>query len=185
MTYLGQHGYPVPRVFDAHESDIVMSRIDGPTMLDALRAREIREGSAGEMLAGLHNQLHRLPAERSRDSTTRVLHLDLHPGNVILGPNGPVVVDWRNAMEGSPHLDVGITAVILAQAAVGDSRRTASIRELLIAFLADVETDPITMIDDALSIRGADPNLTSGEVDLLSMAGDFVRDLAARSTTIE
>ena len=31
------------------------------------------------------------------DGGDRLLHLDLHPLNVIMSPNGPVVIDWPNA----------------------------------------------------------------------------------------
>ena len=30
---------------------------------------------------------------------------------------GPVVIDWRNATDGAPDLDVALSAVILAQVA--------------------------------------------------------------------
>ncbi len=33
-------------------------------------------------------------------------HGDLHPGNVVLGPDGPVVLDWFDAARGDPEIDV-------------------------------------------------------------------------------
>lgn len=50
----------------------------------------------------------------------RVLHLDLHPNNVLLGPSGPMLIDWRNTTEGAPDIEVAVSALILAQVAVGD-----------------------------------------------------------------
>ncbi len=47
----------------------------------------------------------------------RLLHLDLHPGNVILGPSGPVVIDWTNAPVGDPAVDAALTWVILRSGA--------------------------------------------------------------------
>jgi len=35
-----------------------------------------------------------------------LLHGDLHPGNVLLGPDGPVVIDWFDAAIGHPVADV-------------------------------------------------------------------------------
>ena len=42
----------------------------------------------------------------------RLLHLDLHPENVILSPSGPVVIDWANSRRGHAALDVALTWVI-------------------------------------------------------------------------
>ena len=176
MRYLSSCGYPVPAVYDAHGADVVMERIDGPTMLQALFARDITEQAAGEVLADLHNKLHRLAARTSLDTAARVLHLDLHPDNVLLGSKGPVVIDWRNATEGSPDLDVALSAVIVAQTAVCDRRRIASARALLAAFLDNAEAEPSRMLDRALAIRGGDPNLTACEVDQLTSAGALVRE---------
>ena len=39
MQHCGAHGYPVPEVFDADGPDIVMQRLDGPTMLAEMSAR--------------------------------------------------------------------------------------------------------------------------------------------------
>jgi hypothetical protein len=36
----------------------------------------------------------------------------------MLTPHGQVVIDWSNATEGPPNLDVALSAVILAQIAV-------------------------------------------------------------------
>lgn len=36
MAHVGRHGYPVPEVFGAHGTDLIMERIDGPTMARAL-----------------------------------------------------------------------------------------------------------------------------------------------------
>lgn len=33
-------------------------------------------------------------------------HGDLHPGNVVLGPGGPVVLDWFDTGRGDPEIDV-------------------------------------------------------------------------------
>jgi aminoglycoside phosphotransferase (APT) family kinase protein len=177
MSYLSSCAYPVPTVYDAQGADLVMERIDGPTMLQALVARDLTAQAAGEVLAGLHTRLHCLPARVSPDPATRVLHMDLHPDNVMIGSNGPVVIDWRNATEGSPDLDVAMTSVIVAQAAVGRGPRAASARTLVAAFLHDTDGDPARMLDTALAIRGRDRNLTSHEIDQLTVAGAIVLEL--------
>jgi aminoglycoside phosphotransferase (APT) family kinase protein len=48
----------------------------------------------------------------------RICHMDLHPGNVIFGERGPVVIDWANATRGDPVGDLARTILILRCAAV-------------------------------------------------------------------
>ena len=48
----------------------------------------------------------------------RLLHLDLHPLNVLLGPSGPVVIDWPRAAAGDPAADVAATWVVVGGAAI-------------------------------------------------------------------
>lgn len=51
-----------------------------------------------------------------------VLHGDFHPGNVMLGEDGPVVIDWIDAARGSPAADVALTQWLLSPATVaGDT----------------------------------------------------------------
>lgn len=60
------------------------------------------------------------PAGRSR-----VLHLDLHPFNVLVGDGGQVtgVLDWANAAAGDPDLDRARTWSILALDPAARARR--------------------------------------------------------------
>lgn len=43
----------------------------------------------------------------------RVCHGDYHPGNIIMSPTGPIVIDWTNATRGDPISDVARTIVLL------------------------------------------------------------------------
>lgn len=115
MAYLSERGFPVPTVFEAQHAGLVMERLDGPTMLQALVAGDLDVEEGGVVLADLHRRLHQLPARLSTDPAVRIVHLDLHPDNVMLTSRGPVVIDWHNAAEGSPDLDVALSAVILAE----------------------------------------------------------------------
>lgn len=42
-----------------------------------------------------------------------LLHGDLHPGNVLMGESGPVIIDWFDAAVGHPVADVVRTALLL------------------------------------------------------------------------
>jgi len=126
MAYVGELGFPVPKVYQADEADLVMERLDGPTMSQALIAGSLGIEAGGELLADLHRRLHELPPRLSPDSSVRILHLDLHPDNVILSQRGPVVIDWRNATEGPPDLDLALSALILAEVAVDEEHDLAA-----------------------------------------------------------
>jgi Ser/Thr protein kinase RdoA (MazF antagonist) len=94
---------PVPRV---------LGQIDGAVLLELMPGRPAgdladpeRAAAAGRACAGVH--------ERLRDAP--VLHLDLHPFNVLLDDEAEVtgVIDWANASAGDPELDAARTWSIL------------------------------------------------------------------------
>jgi len=45
--------------------------------------------------------------------TPRLCHGDLHPSNVILGRDGPVLVDWFDASRGDPIADIARSSLVL------------------------------------------------------------------------
>jgi aminoglycoside phosphotransferase (APT) family kinase protein len=119
MRYVADQGYPVPRIEEvrADGTEIVMERIDGPSMLDAMVRPPWKMPALLRTLADLHDQLHEI---RGPDwlpgmpgGGDRVLHLDLHPMNVIMSSKGPVVIDWPNARRGDPMADVGVTFALV------------------------------------------------------------------------
>jgi aminoglycoside phosphotransferase (APT) family kinase protein len=182
MAYAGRHGVPVPEVYESGGADLVMERLAGPTLQEALLAGETPPAAGAEVLADLHTRLHALPARRSRDPATRILHLDLHPANVILSTRGPVLIDWRNATEGPPDLDVALTALIIAEVTPGSYEPgfVPVARELLAAFLDRAGGDPLSQLDRALARRAADSNLTAEEKARLAPATDTIRSLVGR-----
>jgi aminoglycoside phosphotransferase (APT) family kinase protein len=184
MTHLHECGYPVPLVRPRDEraagTDLVMERLDGPTMAGALLAGLITPHEAGTLLALLLTRLHRVPPRTADDPAARILHLDLHPENVILTSAGPRVIDWSNAEEGRPGLDWAMTAVILAQYAATAGRRAAGpAREVLAALLSDPEAARLTpsSLAEALRRRAADPTVTQREVAVLDRAGAAIREV--------
>ncbi len=119
MAHVRRHGYPAPAVRGAaSRTDLVMERLEGPTMLQAFAAGELDSAEAGALLARLLRELHAVPGRSPDAPGLRVLHLDLHPENVILTADGPRVIDWGTSEDGDPGLDWGMSSVILAQAAV-------------------------------------------------------------------
>ena len=94
LRHVRAHGFPAPDVLDAHGTDIVMTRLHGPTLLQALGAGEISLADAAHVLADLHHMLHAVPAPEGWGSPGAgdwpalaggpvVVHLDLHPKGVV------------------------------------------------------------------------------------------------------
>jgi aminoglycoside phosphotransferase (APT) family kinase protein len=116
MDHARDHGYPVPFAEALSDTDILLERIDGPTMLDDLALRPWRVFAHARTLADLHRRLHAIEAPRwlpPFGDGDALLHLDLHPRNVLLGPRGPSVIDWANARRGRGEADVAHAWVIL------------------------------------------------------------------------
>jgi aminoglycoside phosphotransferase (APT) family kinase protein len=183
MEHVRAYGYPVPRVRPGHlpnspasRADLVMERIDGPTMLEAFVAGAIDAREAGAVLAALLRQLHAIPGRRPG---TRVLHLDLHPENVLLTADGPRVIDWGTSEDGDPALDWGLSAIVLAQVAVADEPIAGPARAMLAALLADPSDLTEAGLEEARRRRAANPTMTSREVELLGEAEELVRLLAS------
>jgi tRNA A-37 threonylcarbamoyl transferase component Bud32 len=159
MAYVAELGYPVPVVYEAHGSDLVLERLDGPTMAQALAAGDIPVRAGADMLANLLQTLHELPTWPG--AARQIVHLDLHPENIMLTGRGPVVIDWRNARDGEADLDTALSAVIVAQvAADGAHPWSAAAGEFLTVFLAVAPGDPFRLLDEAVEFRGRQLSLT-------------------------
>jgi aminoglycoside phosphotransferase (APT) family kinase protein len=125
MRYAEEQGFPVPHIEEvrAGGTEIVMERIDGPSMLDTM-VPPWKLSACLATLADLHDRLHAIegpdwlpgmPGERG----DRLLHLDLHPLNVLMSrTRGPVVIDWPNARRGDPMSDVALTFAIITCARI-------------------------------------------------------------------
>ena len=125
ISWAGAHGVPVPEVFDTAGPDIVMEKVDGPTMLADLARRPWRLLRHAALLARLHQQVHAVPGlDRLREpfgDGPALLHLDLHPANVLLSPRGPVVIDWEGAGRGPAEADLAYCWVLVALSTVPGS----------------------------------------------------------------
>jgi tRNA A-37 threonylcarbamoyl transferase component Bud32 len=115
MRHARLHGYPVPEVLEVTPDALVLEKVEGLTMWDAAGAQPSTVPAHAAALAQLHRMLHEIAAPDGLAAVGeggRLLHLDLHPANVIVSPAGPVVIDWTNARGGEPAFDVALTWVI-------------------------------------------------------------------------
>lgn len=170
MAWLATSGIRVPAVHRASGRDLVMERIEGPTMLEDLQRRPWTLRRHVRTLAALQHSINQLPApdwcpiSPGVPGGDRVVHGDLHPMNVLLGEDGPVVIDFSNASRGPAAFDAAISYVLMstfetsgpvdriAQLAIVRTFRRARGSALVEAGLAD-----------ACRFRLADANITAGE----------------------
>jgi aminoglycoside phosphotransferase (APT) family kinase protein len=171
-------GYPVPEVFDADGRDLVMEHLEGPTMLKMLGDRPWRYGRFADQLAELHRRLGALQIEESGvrvllEPAECLVHLDLHPGNVVLTPRGPVVIDWSNVGMGPHGADVATTWILLTIGEADDIPAAlrpfvgALRRRLLRRFLDGVERPRSEVIRMVCDRRLTDWNLRPRELGQL------------------
>jgi aminoglycoside phosphotransferase (APT) family kinase protein len=161
MVHARAHGVPVPEVFEVNGCDLVLEKIDGPTMLEDLTRRPLSLRRHARTLAELHGIVHAVPApvglEHPFGPGGALLHLDLHPDNVILSSSGPTLVDWQGAVAGPPAADLAHTWLLIRTSVVPGpffQRVVGTVGQRLFArtFLARVDATAATR---ALAVVGA------------------------------
>lgn len=167
MRHVREYGFPVPEVLDATPADLILERIEGPTMLADLGPRPWRVARHARLLADLHRRLHAIappPGLRMLfGEPESLLHLDLHPGNVHLTPNGPVVIDWPAAAAGPAEADVAQTWILVATSDASAFERAARL-PFIRAFLGCFDRGAIAGILPAVAERRlADENVRDSE----------------------
>lgn len=177
MAFMREQGYPVPAVEEVSDDgfDLVMERIDGVTMVEAVGRAPWTVRRQGATLADLHHRLHEiegpdfLPAAPV-GTGTKVLHLDLHPLNVMIGPKGPVVIDWPNARRGDPDVDVGLAWVLMAAGQIPGGGLKARLlglgRSLLVnGFLSHFDRRAVSrLLPQIVAMKTQDAHLSEAEI---------------------
>lgn len=179
MRHLRETGFPVPQVHAAEGTDLVLERVAGPTLAEAGLSGAASPLEVGSVLADLHDLLDDVPPppvvtrHPSADGgrAPRVVHLDLHPENVLLAADGPVVIDWTNASVGAGGLDRAMTGLILAEVVMAaDPQIGALVRRALERFLEAAGRPDETHLRAAVARRRDDPALSATEVGRLQWA---------------
>ncbi len=169
-------GLPVPRVFDVNGCDMTMDRIDGVDLLTHLSKRPWHARRVGVMLAALHRSLAAIPIGDTvlagdGERQESFVHGDLHPGNVMLTADGPVVIDWEGAGIGAGDADVATTWLLLATAKTDDVPRWVRPlvgiirRTVLRTFLSRVDLPHPETLAAVCAERLEDPNMRPRELD--------------------
>jgi Ser/Thr protein kinase RdoA (MazF antagonist) len=98
-----------------------------------------------------------------------LIHLDLHPENVLIHGNGALVIDWANARAGHWADDVAQTVVILAAADLPRATMLA-LRAFLAIYLAGFDRKVVRAhLPAAIARRLEDPNMTAHERELIPL----------------
>lgn len=170
MRIAGEAGYPVPEVHEATSTEMVLDRVEGPTMLEVLTAEPATIEPHAATLATLHKRLGRIRAPESMPSRLgeggSLLHLDLHPGNVILSSEGPVVIDWTNAARGPAEADPAAIWLLLSVVLFEGPEEALNelTRPFLDSFLTHFDSDGLTPHFPAIgATRLQDPNMSPDE----------------------
>jgi Ser/Thr protein kinase RdoA (MazF antagonist) len=161
-----------------------MERIEGPSMVTVLGRRPWTLRQQGALLADLHQRLHEIPAppwltDAPCGQGDRLVHLDLHPLNVLLARTGPVVIDWPNAVRGDGNTDVALTWVLIAGGGIPGGGLKAALmgqgRSVLSgAFLKPFDLPAVeAQLADVVAWKATDPHMSA--VELAAM-----RNLAQR-----
>jgi aminoglycoside phosphotransferase (APT) family kinase protein len=127
------------------------------------------------MLADLHRELHEIPAPEWLSPAPfggdgdRLLHLDLHPLNVMITKKGPIVIDWPNARRGEPDGDVALTWVLMSAGEVPTGRVMGALlkrarKALVDAFLADFDIDALrALLPAVVEWKCTDAHMSASE----------------------
>jgi tRNA A-37 threonylcarbamoyl transferase component Bud32 len=171
LRYAAAHDYPVPTLYDETGADLILEKLDGPEMQQVLRPWNL--GSNARILADLHRRLHLLAPmpglETLFGEPRSLLHLDLHPRNVLLTSRGPVVIDWTNAANGPGQADVALVYVIGATAQLdGPAWRRAAFELMRARFLdafrdAAADAEFAAVLPAVAEWRKRDRNVTATE----------------------
>ncbi|MGF1660877.1 MAG: phosphotransferase [Kineosporiaceae bacterium] len=181
MRHLGGAGFPVPAVFGARGTELLMERLTGPTLLERLVAGRMDGRHAVDLLVDLHHRLHSVPLPAGlpgADPGDAILHLDLHPANIIMSERGPVVIDWRDAAPGPADLDQAMSALVMASVALDPANPWAALAQAFLqGFCARIGEVPPALLDAAAARRLQDPGISPDDAAEILPALDLVREL--------
>src|SRR5512133_3000895 len=85
----------------------------------------------GDERAGVLKLLDALPAGEG------LCHGDFHPGNIIISPRGPIVIDWMTAVSGSPWADVARTSLLLTVGPKAAGKQLSPLIRLFVSLYHD------------------------------------------------
>ena len=97
-----------------HETSILRAPVSlqHKRLLDALNRAALTDAERSEMQQNLVQLLQENVLEQA------LCHGDFHPGNIIMSPDGPMIIDWVDLSQGDPTADVARTLLLLEYSAL-------------------------------------------------------------------
>ena len=173
LSHLKQLGFPTPTLFEARQDTLIMERLHGPTLLQSLIAQETSLAEAVRIMVQLHEQLHSLQPPPSLATngqphgTDRILHMDIHPGAIVLTADGPHLVDWEDSRLGPPDLDLAATALIFAMIASEPGELQEGAASMFRKFSRTVGTGYVPYLESAARVRAEERDTSPEELALI------------------
>jgi aminoglycoside/choline kinase family phosphotransferase len=69
----------------------------------------------------------------------RLCHGDFHPGNILVAPQGEIIIDWIDAVRGNPLADLARSTILLRGAAessqIGNILEKAFVKTVLVEYI--------------------------------------------------
>ncbi|SFJ14369.1 phosphotransferase family protein [Thermoflavimicrobium dichotomicum] len=93
-----------------------MHKIDGQEL--PLQKETLKENITLAPLLDKHTKNKIIRYVDSLPEGSQVCHGDFHPDNILLSPQGPVIIDWITAISGNPFADVARTSLMLQYASL-------------------------------------------------------------------
>jgi aminoglycoside phosphotransferase (APT) family kinase protein len=180
MDYARSRGYPVPAIDSLSDdgTELVMERVEGRPMIEVIARRPWLLARSAGQLGDLHDRLHTIEAPAwlspaPGEAGDRLLHLDLHPLNVLVTPTGPVVIDWTNAARGDGLTDVALSWLLMGAGTIPGNRVVARMLEagrasLVNRFLRRYDRAILlARVREIAEWKCADPNVDDDERDAI------------------
>ena len=121
---------------------------DLPSLASRLR---MKLDASAELESDERQEAHRLLS--TLPSGSALLHGDLHPGNVLLGRDGPVVIDWFDATVGHPVADIARSSLLLQPGGEIDLLHLPGATGELVAAVAHTYRDLSGVAEDHAEFR--------------------------------
>jgi aminoglycoside phosphotransferase (APT) family kinase protein len=152
---------------------MVMERVDGVSLADAMKRKPWTMRACGRLLADLHRRLHAIEAPdwlAAHGDGSTLAHFDLHPLNVIVGAHGPAVIDWANAAAAPGEADVADAWLVMSAAGIEDAAPVMRVllrarRIFVDAFVGQFDRDAVVpFLRPVAEARARDHNMRPEEI---------------------
>ena len=119
LLQFSRTGAMTPRQVGAILATLALSVHRTPPPPDVVSLRDYMEGALRPSGGGLPEAIASgvLPLIDRLSPGDGLCHCDLHPGNVIMTPEGPRLIDWTGAMRAPAAFDLGCSHIILSEIA--------------------------------------------------------------------